>query len=247
MEKDFSIIKFEPTGKEYLLPDSNYSKKHLEFCEKYSIKKTLEEIEAEYRNKYDDYREIDIPIGASRIGGPIVDLPNNIEYPENHFFMAQLNLSEFSQHDSLGLLPKEGFLYFFMEKGYGDEGKVFYSSCSKKELQRIKYEHNDWYYSGQLIGNIRNDRETFDDRFIVNDGIKEWDYFARDDVSKIYGIYTNCQASEEEIRYYTNNEEILLLHIGSNFLGEGVHCVFIDKTDLKNKDFSDCRFDYNQS
>jgi len=39
---------------------------------------------------YIKHTEIEIPIGHSRYGGPVVDLPNGIEYPKELRFAAQL-------------------------------------------------------------------------------------------------------------------------------------------------------------
>lgn len=71
-------------------------------------------------------REIDIPIGASKIGGQ-PDLPQGWKWPINESkrkghssvgqplaFFFQLNLAESSKYDLEHKLPKAGWLYFFI-------------------------------------------------------------------------------------------------------------------------------------
>jgi hypothetical protein len=65
---------------------------------------------------YTKHTEVYIPLGHSRYGGPIVDLPPGIEYPNGLHFAAQLDLSKFAPFDKSGLLPKSGQLLFFANK-----------------------------------------------------------------------------------------------------------------------------------
>ena len=185
-------------------------------------------------------------MGCSRIGGPVVDLPADIKYPDGYYFMAQLNLAEIKQFDKIGLLPEKGFLYFFT-RDYMDNGHVLYTEKSKESLRRVIKEHEENYYSGKIIEKYEMETETISSRYELENG-KKWDYFAGEGLSKIYGIYTNCQASEEEILQFMKDEnKILLLQIGSDYAGEGCQSVFIDKENLIKKDFSKCIFEYNQS
>jgi hypothetical protein len=226
INKEYSIIKFDYSDK-YLL--------------------TVDKESAEIYKDYKLYSEITIPIGASRVGGPVVDLPDSIKYPEGYFFMAQLDMTEISQYDENGFLPKTGFLYFFV-RHYGEDGKVFYTSEDKSKLKRVIKEHDDWYFFGRLVKNLNKTKETIKQRYEKIDGEVKWDYFSGEDISKLYGIYTNCQANEKDIiNKMRNQKELLLLQIGSNFFGEGAHEVFIDAADLLKHDFSKCIFEYNQS
>jgi uncharacterized protein YwqG len=60
--------------------------------------------------------------------------------------------------------------------------------------------------------------------------------------------YILSQASEEEtIDFMKDENKILLLQIGSDFFEEGCQNVFINVNDLKNKYFSKCIFEYNNS
>jgi hypothetical protein len=64
---------------------------------------------------YCKHTDIEIPIGHSRYGGPVIDLPRGIEHPKNLRFAGQLDLAKFSPFDKTGLLPKTGQLIFFAD------------------------------------------------------------------------------------------------------------------------------------
>lgn len=211
----------------------------------------------ENAKSYVDHTQIDFRLGCSRVGGPIVDFPKAFQYPKDMFFVAQLNLAEFAQHDPLSLLPKLGFLYFFIS-GNGDDGKVYYESTPAEELIREIKEHDGWFWDGCLIENIFIEEEDFDSRYIEKDEDEDeedeneermnWSYFAGSEKSKIYGIYTHCQKQEEEIRdISTDSNNVLLLQVGEDFTGEGVWSVLINRDDLINKNFECCMFEWGQS
>ena len=65
------------------------------------------------KKRWVKHTDIEIPLGHSRYGGSIIDLPKNIDHPKNMRFVAQLDLSEFAPFDKEELLPKSGQLYFF--------------------------------------------------------------------------------------------------------------------------------------
>jgi uncharacterized protein YwqG len=212
----------------------------------------------ENAKNYVEHTQIDFQSTCSRIGGPIIDLPKKLQYPKDMFFVAQLNLVEFAQHDSLSLLPKSGFLYFFIN-GDGDDGSVCYADVSERELIREVKEHDGWFWDGCLINSIFVEEEDFDARYIQDDEEDDesenevekgmvWDYFAGSEKSKIYGIYTHCQKQEEEIREIsTDSNNVLLLQIGEDFTGEGVWSVLINRDDLLSKKFERCKFEWGQS
>jgi uncharacterized protein YwqG len=202
---------------------------------------------------YTDHTRVDFPLGSSRIGGPIVDLPDHLSYPKDMYFAAQLKLSDFSKHDPLKLLPKTGFLYFFIGDD-GDTGRVFYADVTKKSLKRYIKGHDRWFYDGCLIKDIFYEEEDFsprwskeliDTEFEYDDS--GWDYFAGSEKSKIYGIYTHCQKHAEEIMNITDSEDALLLQVGEDFTDEGVWSVLINRQDLRNKLFQNCTFEWGQS
>jgi uncharacterized protein YwqG len=206
---------------------------------------------------YVKHTEIEIPLGHSRYGGPVVDLPNGTNYPKDLRFAAQLDLSKFSPFDKSGLLPKTGQLIFFADI-MNDTGKVIYTDVSNDELVRITKEHEDNFFSGILIDKIYADTETLEERFRepededeeeeANEDGKVWDYFLGSDQSKIFGIYTHCQYGQEEIEEITFSDKILLLQIGENgFNDEGIFSVTIPKEDLKRLNFDHCKFAWGQS
>lgn len=206
---------------------------------------------------YVKHTQIEIPLGHSRYGGPVVDLPSGIEHPKDLRFAAQLDLSKFSPFDKSGLLPKTGQLIFFADI-MNDTGKVIYTDVPNDQLLRITKEHEDHFFSGVLIDKIYADTETLEERFrepedddeeeAANEDGKVWDYFLGSDKSKIFGIYTHCQYGQEEIEEITFSDKILLLQIGENgFNDEGVFSVTIPKEDLKRLNFDNCEFIWGQS
>jgi uncharacterized protein YwqG len=247
--KDFyEIVRIIPSERKYcqMFSDEHFMKQ-VERFKKYSPDLTIDELKNKHKKDYDNYLDMNIPIGCSIIGGPIVDLPPDIEYPVGYSFMAQLNCSKIKRYDKYGLLPENGFLYFFVNN-YGDEGKVFYTQKNEEGLKRIIKEHTNSFFYGKTVEEYREETETIETRYKMDNGEKVWDYFKGDEMSKIYGIYSNCQFSREEIiKTMENENQIVLLQIGSDFLDEGCQNVFININDIKNKDFNKCIFEYNCS
>jgi len=79
------------------------------------------------------HTDIEIPLGHSRYGGPIIDLPKGIEHPEGLRFAGQLDLARFSPFDKTGLLPTTGQLIFFADI-MNDTGKVIYANVTTTKL-----------------------------------------------------------------------------------------------------------------
>jgi uncharacterized protein YwqG len=206
---------------------------------------------------YVKHTDIKIPIGHSRYGGPVIDLPKGIEHPKGLQFAGQLDLAKFSPFDKTGLLPKTGQLIFFADI-LNDKGKVIYADVPNDSLIRKINEHDDNFFLGVLVNKVFSDEEVFSDRFReaedewdkehANEDGKIWDVFAGSDKSKIFGIYTHCQFGQEEIEKITFSDKLLLLQVGENgFNDEGVFCVLIDRQDLINKNFDNCEFAWGQS
>src|SRR5262245_21129421 len=57
----------------------------------------------------------EMPLGQSRIGGPVIDLPEGFEPPADLFFVAQLDLAWLapSAAREMWLPDDHGFLFFF--------------------------------------------------------------------------------------------------------------------------------------
>lgn len=200
---------------------------------------------------------LDIPLGHSRYGGPIADLPKDFEYPEDLRFAAQLDLKQIAVHDTSGLLPKTGHLFFFADL-IEERGLVVYKDIDKSELVRIVKDHEDHFFEGVLIKEAFKAKEKLSSRYrIPQDDYEEkeaneegvlWDYFEGGETSKIFGIFTHCQAHEEEILEVVHSNRVVLLQIGENgFNDEGVFSVLIDRDDLKNLNFDNCSFFWGQS
>lgn len=232
MKQKFEIIRFTADDRQYYPA----SMEHESWMPKNFIKHTT----------------MEIPLGHSRYGGPLVDLPNGIEYPEGLRFAAQIDLSTISPFDKSDLLPKTGQLIFFADI-MNDTGKVFYTDVPNYKLVRNTVEHEDNFFSGVLIDKIYAETETLEERFReleedeANDDGKVWDCFLGTEKSKMFGIYTHCQLQQEEIEEITFSDNILLLQVGENgFNDEGVFSVTIPREDLKNLNFDNCEFGWGQ-
>jgi len=62
---------------------------------------------------YIKHTEMEIPLGQSRYGGPIADLPKGVTCPKGMTFAAQLDLAAIAPFDQESRLPKTGQLLFF--------------------------------------------------------------------------------------------------------------------------------------
>ncbi|MCT4565464.1 MAG: YwqG family protein [Maledivibacter sp.] len=200
-------------------------------------------------HQYIDYDEINIPIGKSRVGGPVVDLPEDIEYPEDMYFAAQFNLQEFSKYDKNDLLPDTGFLYIFVDDSL--EGKVVYSNCDINQLRRVIKEHSGQFSEGCLIEHfdmdIENIKDKYDEEWARDGEELGWNCFEGFDKSKFFGLYNNCQLGEAEMLEIINGTKVLLVQIGENFTGEGILSVLIEEEDLNKKEFENCVVEWSQS
>ncbi|MFD1604602.1 DUF1963 domain-containing protein [Flavobacterium artemisiae] len=200
---------------------------------------------------------LDIPLGHSRYGGPIADLPKDFQYPDDLRFAGQLDLKQIAPHDASGLLPKTGHLFFFADI-MEDKGLVVYADIENSELVRVVKDHEDNFFEGVLIKEAFANKEKLSSRYrqpeyedeeeYTNEDGLLWDYFEGSETSKIFGIFTHCQAQEKQILDIVNSNKIVLLQIGENgFNDEGVFSVLIDKDDLKALNFSNCEFHWGQS
>ena len=207
---------------------------------------------------YIKHDEIDIPLGHSRYGGPVLDLPDGFSIPQDLRFAAQLDLEEFSKYDPIGLLPNYGQLIFFCDI-LKHVGLVHYYDGPKDRLVRHIVEHEDNFFSGVLIERIVASSETWNSRFREPEDDWEeeqfaderglvWDCFEGCDSSKIFGIPTHCQWLQEDIERIIKEDKLVLLQIGENgFNDEGVFSVFISKENLKKRCFDHCEFHWGQT
>ncbi len=103
--------------------------------------------------------EDEIPIGASKLGGH-PDLPEGAAWPVVDDvlleFVGQFRMEEVAPLDETGLLPKEGWLYFFFDgmlTDYGENGtrdrcKVIYFAGDRQALRRVQvpdHEHGIYF------------------------------------------------------------------------------------------------------
>lgn len=217
--------------------------------------------EAWMDDTYFKHTEIEIPLGHSRYGGPVVDLPENVTHPEGLRFAAQVDLTKVSVFDKTELLPKTGQLFIFADI-LTDSGKVIYSDTPNEKLRRQIIEHDDNFWDGVLIDTIASATESWGERFrepedewerdhlqhLLNEEGRLWDDFAGGDQSKMFGIFTHCQLGKEKVEEITFSDKIILLQIGENgFNDEGVFSVLISKKDLAERNFDTCEFYWSQS
>ena len=112
------------------------------------------------------HTEMDIPLGQSRYGGCVIDLPKGVEIPSDMRFAGQLDLAEVSKCDTQNRLPKTGQLIFFaaIENGVG---KVIYKNVNNNDLERVIVEHEDNFFSGVLISGFKSNQEKLSDYYKV--------------------------------------------------------------------------------
>jgi|GEM_PF-3219330 len=182
-------------------------------------------------------------VGDSRVFGEIIDIPELFEIPKHYKFFAQINLAECTKYDVNDLLPKKGYLYFF-NNDEANACKVMY--VEDTIIKRVDVESNwDSDYCLKIVS-FKKDIEKTASRYENN----EWDGFAGEELSKIYGIYTDCQMNENNIKEITN-DYIILLQIGSldfnEICLEGVTTYLIKKEDLINRNFDKVIYNYSQT
>ena len=243
MNEQYEIIRLQLSESRYspTFSDEFYANAAKKFCH------TIEELKSHDLKERDYFNNITIPLHKSRIGGSVVDLPSDIEFPEGMSFVAQLNCEEISKCDKLDLLPKKGFIYIFTKNL--DEGVVIYSDTEVSKLKRVIKQDAYWYSFGQLIETVESQTELLSQRFYKEDEEIQWSCIAGEDITKIYGIYTNCQLSESEIAAVTDDaDNILLLQIGTDYKENGgAQSIYIRKEDLLDLNFSKCKFGYSSS
>ena len=198
------------------------------------------------RETYISAALIEVPIGQSLIGGPFVDLPEGLTYPDGHVFVAQLKLADVSKVDPNDLLPKSGYLYVFCSE-HMDSGKVFYADVHETQLTRVVKDHDQNFFLGNVVKDVFADVDDLEKRYSGEGASREWDYFAGSRTSKIFGYFTHCQYGESEILAKTADDVLVLLQVGEDFTEEGVLSVTIKKESLVKRDFSDCHFAWGQS
>lgn len=84
--------------------------------------------------------------------------------------------------------------------------------------------------------------------FNLNTNGEMWDSYKGQQKSKILGLYSHCQESEEQILKTMESDFISLFQIGENgFNDEGMFIVAMKKSDLENRAFDKCIFEWSQT
>lgn len=174
-------------------------------------------------------------IGESRVLSKYIDIPNDLEYPTELEFLAQINLNDISKYDKTDLLPKTGNLYFFqgplIDGTYYECGKVIYSD-NNNLIRKNVFVYNEDMLLELGIYNIKIKQDTY-----LEDNDSE---------SKVFGIYSDPQLDENDI-LKVSNKYLVLLQLGWDIYGEGVITFLITKEDLINKNFSKVIYTYSQT
>ncbi len=176
-----------------------------------------------------------IKIGQSKfLGSP--DLPEGFIWPDELDFLCQINCAEVAPFDKDGLLPKSGMLYFFYDF---DEMPYRGQAC-------VRYFPGDL---SELHSSVLLDED--------GEGIRFTDFainFESNNESGYLDGDSHFLLGQPSVDWFDNEPEIwskqLLLQIDSfetegfeiTFCDCGILCFFIDREDLKNKNFSRCNF-----
>ena len=104
-------------------------------------------------DEYVAHTDLDIPMGHSRYGGVVADLPEGITPPDGLEFAAQLDLAQFAPHDKSGCLPTSGQLIVFADIS-SDLGIVFYADVPNDKLIRHIIEDQENFEEGETDQNV---------------------------------------------------------------------------------------------
>lgn len=250
--------RIKPLNLEVIKEDKNDDEEKINYLNKLNEEKEDIDIEDEDKDiKLDNIRDIisfelkeqsTFEVGETRFFSDTIDIGDNVKLPKYLELVGQVNLGEVSSYDPYEYLPKKGMLYFFQSPTFvGDNfyhfGYVIYSE--DENLHRENYPNNETVLN-LGIDDIKKDKEDFDTRYVLSEGIKEYSSFKNEELNKIYGFYTDCQMDEEEIKQ-VSSKYIILLQLGSTIYGEGVTTFLIKKEDLIKRDFSHIIYNYVQS
>ncbi len=190
----------------------------------------------------------EMPLGQSRVGGPILDLPEGFEPPPDLFFVAQLDLAWLapSANKKYWLPDDRGFLFFFYRM-FADRqvGHVHYFPGTARQLRRVVREHPGWFWRGMTLVGWSDEEEFLKERYRP-DG--QWDWFAGMKKSKMGGYPSNPQWHEEDVaRALAGDTRLLLLQVGEDVTEEGCLCYFIEEADWYHKRFDRCEAVWGQT
>jgi len=196
------------------------------------------------KGNYIKHTDIDIPMGKSRYGGPIADLPTGVRCPKGMYFAGQLDLNEIARFDTESRLPTSGHLIFFAN--IRDECHVVYSDTPNDSLQRVITEHEEQFWDGVLIEDMKSEVESMTDCYrepeeyeldcyeceedfrtcdcnseyneVTLDQVTAdgeiWNDFAGAEQSKMFGFFNHCQWTKKEVEEVVFSDKVVLLQIG---------------------------------
>ncbi|MBQ0081219.1 MAG: DUF1963 domain-containing protein [Alistipes sp.] len=173
------------------------------------------------------------------------DLPEDVDYPELRLedgysdpltFICQIRCEDIAPYDTLGLLPKEGMLWFFAALDYflGDMDAESNPGMGewRESYFRVLYSRN--------IENLHTHKILYDDGQVAVMPAEKLSFAHCDDYN--YNIRLLGQPYLDEIKEHYPNY-VSLLQIDGNddwnlrFYDCGMLCMLLEEEDLKN-----CRF-----
>jgi predicted DNA-binding WGR domain protein/uncharacterized protein YwqG len=208
-----------------------------------------------------------VKLGISKLKG-LPHLPDSIKWPEDNYFFAQINLKDLSKYDLENYLPKDGMLYIFLNPEESNLVCNLFYYNGKESLSVVNYPKGKMYYQEKFIKESSlmefkpNSIFMFGSRSDYSKLSKIIDVSLKEKISKILKCDMSGDDSLPNIfghpRYYQGEETInykeyikdinikspLLLLFQGEF-GEGAAHFWIDKNDLKKKDFSECFVTYS--
>ena len=192
------------------------------------------------------------PLGQSRLGGPVIDLPKGSSRRRTSSFVTQLDLAWLapSVNGRCWLPEDHGFLFFFYnlfveQNGVRQVALVHYFSGTARQLRRVVREHSGWFWRGMSLVGWCDGVEFMKDRYRP-DG--RWDYFAGMKQSKIGGYPSNPQWQVEDVEQsLAGDGRLLLLQVGEDVTGGGCLCYFIEEADHFQRRFDHCEAVWGQT
>lgn len=147
--------------------------------------------------------EKDVTLGASKLKG-LPHLPESIQWPEGHYFLAQFNLEELSKHDVNKLFPEKGMLYIFFNSE--KEAKVIYYDGALDNLAIRNYPNDNMpnakYYLKDFQEEVSLIKFTPYYIFYINEG-DSYDYsvvakLIPEDLQKQISTLLNCEMADSD-------------------------------------------------
>ncbi len=212
--------------------------------------------------------ESEIDLGSSKLRG-LPHLPADFDWPEDHYFCAQLNLADIRAVDVTEQLPATGMLYLFFDGAV--DGLAIHYDGPLDDLQVTEYPDGEYSYAEHYMEEFRDAPHSVELKpgfvFYIGEGeaydyddITKYlpkDFF--DGLSKILGCAHDPSEHDEHIfgrpSYWQGEDEVwdddevdeddveLLLY--QEEFGEGHIHFWVEFDDAKDGEFDDVWLSYS--